>query len=221
MTPRARTWHVYNVSTPRLFKASICSDCLGICPIWQDLKTKWASRHLDMTLWCVTLGRCTLESHLLWVNGPSWITLLLGLRGSYIFQLDFTKQCFIDAGTKQGFSQFSRCVHHKRGVSAKPQVASGKPLVLGLKPELCASSHAPPSATWGSWSASLCSPLGRIFIKCNYVHACVCVCEGVRVYLSLFIEATKEHWLPWNWSDSLWGQYWGMTLKKQRLAHVL
>jgi hypothetical protein len=88
------------------------------------------------------------------LSSPVW--------GAHIFfKLDFTKRCFIDARTKQGFSQFQNVFITNVELSAKPQVASGKSLVLGLKPEFCASSHLPHSATWGLWSASLWSPLCR------------------------------------------------------------
>ena len=84
----------------------------------------------------MVLCRCALESHLLWINRPSWITLIRSEGGPHSFQIDFTEQYVLLMSTKTKIFKVFRCIYQEHEESAKLHVKPGKHRFLHIfKPE--------------------------------------------------------------------------------------
>lgn len=94
------------ISTGHSWLTSFMIVRVHILTAWWALSLSGLYEFLVSFLWVVILWRYILESHLFWVNGPSWITLIRSEGDAYIFQLDFTKQNALLMSTKIMFSTF-------------------------------------------------------------------------------------------------------------------
>ena len=82
----------------------------------------------------MVLCRCALESHLLWVKGPSWITLIRSEGAPH--SLDFTEKSVLLMSTKIKIFKVFRCIYQEHEESEKLQVKSGTDKFLHIfKPE--------------------------------------------------------------------------------------